>query len=196
MRALKAKPLKMAVIGTQRAGKTSLINRFQYDTFDKNTIATVGASFVLHLFETDSGDPLTFQIWDTAGQEKYRALGPIYYRDAACAVSVFDLTSQSSFEQMKVFIDQFREHCSDYVHIAIVGNKKDLYDSDGGVDLDSIRKWATGENYSFHLTSALTGDGVKDMFQDVARIVGGRINRSADTPSVDPASSGSRRQCC
>lgn len=195
MRALKTKPLKMAVVGTQRAGKTSLINRFHYDTFDKNTIATVGASFVLHLFETESGDPLTFQIWDTAGQEKYRALGPIYYRDAACAVAVFDLTSQSSFEEMKVFIAQFCENCADYVHIAVVGNKKDIYDETTGVEIGPIMEWAKSHSYTFYITSALTGDGVKEMFQDVAHIVGTRmkpVEAALDLPAERQQNSG----CC
>ena len=201
MRTVKQKPFKIAVVGTQEAGKTSLINRFHYDTFERNTIATVGASFVLHVFETESGDVLTFQIWDTAGQEKYRSLGPIYYRDAVCAISVFDLTSAQSFEEMKDFIDEFSEHCIGYVHIAVVGNKKDLCThtsiQDGGVNIEKARQWATDLGYSFHLTSALTGEGVESMFQSVAEAVGGVVKspKGSQAVNLNSSSNGSSR-CC
>ena len=95
----KAKVSKMALIGTQRVGKTSLLTKFHFGTFDKNTIATVGASFILHQFKIN-GEEVSFQIWDTAGQERYRSLAPIYYRDASCAIAVFDLSAPDSFEKM------------------------------------------------------------------------------------------------
>ena len=163
-------PFKLTLIGTQKVGKTSLLSKFHFGTFEKNTVATVGASFVVHRFSV-LGKDYQFQIWDTAGQERYRSLGPIYYRDASCALSVFDLTSIESFEEMKIYINQFKLHCSNYVHIAIIGNKLDLIEEKSTIETDKIQNWAKKEGFSFHLTSALTGEGVNHMFQSIAEIV-------------------------
>ncbi|OHT01990.1 small GTP-binding protein [Tritrichomonas foetus] len=162
--------LKLALIGPQRVGKTSLLTRFHLGTFELTTTATVGASFIVHTFVID-GKEVSFQIWDTAGQERYRSLGPIYYRDSACAICVFDLTSPQSFEDMKAYISQFQTHCSDYIHIGIVGNKFDLYQKSGGIDLDIVQNYVKSEGFTFYKTSACTGENVKSMFQDIATII-------------------------
>lgn len=192
----KKKPLKLAMIGPQKAGKTSVINRFHNGSFDKNTIATVGASFITHVFEFDN-QSTTCQIWDTAGQEKYRSLGPIYYRDAVCALSMFDLTSNESFDEMKLFLTQFRDHCNDYVHIAIIGNKKDIYNPETGVDLDIVRNWVTGQGWSFHLTSARTGEGVRELFQETVETVVDRMReRKQITVATLAETEGRSEGCC
>jgi len=170
---------KVALVGTQKVGKTSLLNKFHFGTFDKNTVTTVGASFIVHKFNIEGKD-ISFQIWDTAGQERYRSLGPIYYRDASCALSVFDTTSSESFEDMKIYINQFKAYCSDFVHIAVIGNKFDLFQESGGMDLVAIRQWAQREGFSFHLTSALTGEGVSESFQDIALTVVSRQKEKHD----------------
>ena len=161
---------KMALIGTQRVGKTSLLNKLHFGTFEKNTIATVGASFILQQFLINDIE-ISFQIWDTAGQERYRSLGPIYYRDASCAIAVFDLTSITSFEEMKIYIEQFKINCIEINHIAIIGNKLDLFKNEGGVDILLIEKWSKNEGYSFFKVSAATGEGIIDSFQSIAEIV-------------------------
>lgn len=190
----KRKPIKLAMIGPQKAGKTSVINRFHKGTFDSHTIATVGASFVVHVFEVE-GQQISCQIWDTAGQEKYRSLGPIYYRDAVCALSMFDLTSSESFDEMKLFLNQFCDNCSDYVHIAIIGNKVDVYEPESGVDIDTVKNWALGQGWSFHLTSALTGQGVTDLFQSSVELVAERMReRNQVTLTLD--SRGSHDDSC
>ena len=141
------------------------------------TIATVGASFILHLFMFD-GIETTIQIWDTGGQERYRSLGPIYYRDGSCAIAVFDLTSQQSFQELKLYISQFQQHSIDYLHIAIVGNKYDRYLTEGGVKIDDIEQWAMSKGFSFYKTSALTGEGVSNMFNSVADLIIQKSNSS------------------
>lgn len=189
------KPFKLAVIGTQRVGKTSIIQRFHFGTFEKNTIATVGASFILHNFSIDGND-VSFQIWDTAGQEKYRSLGPIYYRDASCAIAVFDLTSEDSIEYMKVFINQFKQHCSDFVHMAIVGNKKDLYVAGKGANAAKVQQWAKSEGYSYYETSALTGDGVEDMFTEIANVVAKKSKQKVMNEAVKIDGNKEENSCC
>lgn len=191
----KTKVLKMALIGTQRVGKTSLLTKLHFGTFEKNTIATVGASFILHSFKIN-GEDISFQIWDTAGQERYRSLAPIYYRDASCAIAVFDLSVPESFEEMKIYVDQFKNHCTDYNHIAVIGNKLDLFQNSGGVDVAQIEKWAKQEGFSFHKTSASTGEGVNEAFQNIAESVSQKLVVSANQDNVNLEESKKGGGCC
>lgn len=191
----RAKTLKMALIGTQRVGKTSLLTKFHFGNFEKNTIATVGASFILHTFKINDAD-VSFQIWDTAGQERYRSLAPIYYRDALCAIAVFDLTLPNTFDEMKIYVDQFKQHCSDYYHIAIVGNKLDLVPQAGSVDVQAIEKWAKSEGFSFHKTSASTGEGVSETFQHIAETVANKMSNQSVNEAVDLEETTEKKKCC
>ena len=191
----KTKVLKMALIGTQRVGKTSLLTKLHFGTFEKNTIATVGASFILHSFKIN-GEDISFQIWDTAGQERYRSLAPIYYRDASCAIAVFDLSVPESFEEMKIYVDQFKNHCTDYNHIAVIGHKLDLFQNSGGVDVAQIEKWAKQEGFSFHKTSASTGEGVNEAFQNIAESVSQKLVVSANQDNVNLEESKKGGGCC
>ena len=80
----------VVLVGDTEVGKTSIIKNFVHDSFDSEQKSTIGALF--HTFKTEiKGQPITIQIWDTAGQEKYRSLGPIYYRKAQAAIVVYDV---------------------------------------------------------------------------------------------------------
>jgi small GTP-binding protein len=175
-----AQALKLVVIGPQRTGKTSLINTFHYGRLQSHIAPTVGACSVVHAF-TIKEETVSFQLWDTAGQEKYRSLSPMFYRDSAGAIAVFDLSVESSLDEAHDFIDHFRENASGWCHIALVGNKSDLVPV---VDVSAAQKWAADQKYSFHCASALTGDGVQQMFQEVAEIVFG-LSASTDVQRSD-----------
>ena len=70
---------------------------------------------------------LKLQIWDTAGQEKYRSVTPIYYRDAAAAICVFDVTSKQSLEDAEKWVEDLRQYAPPHMILALAGNKCDLY---------------------------------------------------------------------
>ena len=97
-------------------GKTSILTRFTYEKFNDYSEPTLGAAFItkkhtlpnnrlIELREAAACTPLPTQIWDTAGQEKYRSIAPIYYREAKIALCVYDITSQRSFEVMKKWVE-------------------------------------------------------------------------------------------
>ena len=81
------------------------------------------------MHQLKNGDRVTFEIWDTAGQERYRSIAKIYYKDAKVVLAVYDVTSMTSFEEMKHWIDEVRNNSGKNVRIIIVGNKIDLVDS-------------------------------------------------------------------
>ena len=97
------KTLKVVLIGESGVGKTSIISRFINDTFDEGSMTTTGASYATKdiVFENYQNQVIKFEIWDTAGQEKYRALTSIFYKDAAIAILVYDITNEDSFKELQ-----------------------------------------------------------------------------------------------
>ena len=95
-----AKTIKVVILGESGVGKTSIISRFINDTFDEELVTTTGASYVSKSMKFDKNQVLNFEIWDTAGQEKYRSLTQIFYKDASIAILVYDITNKDSFEEL------------------------------------------------------------------------------------------------
>ena len=107
-----AKVCKVVLLGESGVGKTCIIERFVDDIFEEGKILTSIASFrsKIMTFEKFQGKSIKFEIWDTAGQEKYRALNRIFYKDAGAAILVYDITKKESFEQIqKYWYNQMQE---------------------------------------------------------------------------------------
>jgi small GTP-binding protein len=92
-------------------GKTSIISRYINNTFQSNNMSTTGATFAAKTMYFDNHDKnVKFEIWDTAGQEKYRSLTKIFYKDASVAILVYDICRKQSFEDIKNFwLGQLKE---------------------------------------------------------------------------------------
>ena len=107
-----AQTCKVVLLGESGVGKTCIIARFINNTFEENLISTTGASYAgkTMTFDDFGGKSIKFEIWDTAGQEKYRSLTKIFYKDAGAAILVYDITRKESFEEMqKYWINQIKE---------------------------------------------------------------------------------------
>ena len=110
----------------------------------------MGAAFSEKIFEYESGKSLRLQIWDTAGQEKYRSIAKIYYQDAKIAILVYDVTNSSPFESMQGWAEEVRSTAPKGVVLAVVGNKIDLLDNVGHEFTDSA-KYENVKNYAHSL---------------------------------------------
>ena len=109
-----------------------------------------------------------FEIWDTAGQERYRSLAPMYYRGAACAVVVYDITNPDSFAGAKSWVKELQRRGDANVVIALAGNKADL-ESRRKVEFEEANAYAE-ENGILHLeTSAKNANNVKALFVEIAK---------------------------
>ncbi|KAJ8923223.1 hypothetical protein NQ315_001778 [Exocentrus adspersus] len=156
---------KLVFLGEQSVGKTSLITRFMYDSFDTTYQATVGIDFLSKTVYLKDRT-VRLQLWDTAGQERFRSLIPSYIRDSAVAVVVYDISNMKSFEQTERWIEEVRRERGTNVIIILVGNK---------VDLEDVREVATekAEQLAKHLnilfieTSAKIGYNIKQMFRRI-----------------------------
>ncbi|NXN93603.1 RAB36 protein, partial [Rhinopomastus cyanomelas] len=162
---------KVVVVGDLYVGKTSLISRFCKDNFDRDYKATIGVDFEIERFEI-IGIPYHLQIWDTAGQEKFKCIASAYYRGAEVIITVFDLADIQTLDHTKQWLkDALRENEPDSSFIFLVGTKKDLV-SDAvceRTELDAIR-FANEMQAEYWAVSAKTGENVKEFFSRVAAL--------------------------
>ena len=162
-------PCKVLMLGAASTGKTSLTRRIVYNKFDEDAKPTLGAGIL-----TTTLCDVKLNIWDTAGQENYRSLARVYYRDAQCAIIVFDISKPSTFDEISYWVSEiqqsyqsFQEYCS----LFLVGNKIDLFE-DGCIMNDTTataRKFAEVNEIMYFETSAKTGYGVRELFENVAQ---------------------------
>ncbi|XP_039618306.1 ras-related protein Rab-6B isoform X1 [Erpetoichthys calabaricus] len=167
---------KLVFLGEQSVGKTSLITRFMYDSFDNTYQATIGIDFLSKTMYLEDRTLLEHQVrlqlWDTAGQERFRSLIPSYIRDSTVAVVVYDITNINSFQQTSKWIDDVRTERGSDVIIMLVGNKTDLADK-RQITIEQGEKKAKELNVMFIETSAKTGYNVKQLFRRVAAALPG-----------------------
>jgi len=162
---------KLVFLGEQSVGKTSLITRFMYDSFDNTYQATIGIDFLSKTMYLEDRT-VRLQLWDTAGQERFRSLIPSYIRDSTVAVVVYDITNMNSFQQTSKWIDDVRTERGSDVIIMLVGNKTDLSDK-RQVAIDEGEKKARELNVMFIESSAKSGYNVKQLFRRVAAALPG-----------------------
>jgi small GTP-binding protein len=165
---------KLVFLGDQSVGKTSIITRFMYDTFDSTYQATIGIDFLSKTMYLEDRT-VRLQLWDTAGQERFRSLIPSYIRDSSVAVVVYDITDRTSFLNTGKWIDDVRTERGQDVIIMLVGNKTDLADK-RQVSIEEGEAKAKELNVMFIETSAKAGYNVKQLFRRVAAALPGMEN--------------------
>ncbi|KAH0790774.1 small GTP-binding protein [Histomonas meleagridis] len=171
---------RVILIGNPSVGKTALINCLLKQESTDNYEPTIGAAFYNYTKKI-KGEEFSIQIWDTAGQEQYRSLGPIYYRNARAAIFVYDVNSVSTFEGIPTWLEAFKNSVGRSSVLYLVGNKVDLVQGSSKVDEATALKYAEENDFTFFQTSALTGLNVDRLFQNV-------MHRLASEPSVQISS--------
>jgi len=159
---------KLVLLGESAVGKSSLVLRFVKDQFDDYRESTIGAAFLTQTVTLDDHTTVKFEIWDTAGQERYKSLAPMYYRNANCAVVVYDITQSSSLEKARTWIRELQRQADPNIVIALCGNKSDLA-ARRQVSQEEAKKYAEEEGLMWAETSAKTGEGVTEVFTAIAK---------------------------
>eukprot|EP00887_Chlorella_sp_A99_P001846 scaffold19.g1846.t1 len=133
---------KVVLLGDSGVGKSSLLLRQARGQFSEECNATVGAAFSPLSLRLDDGTVVKFEVWDTAGQERYASLAPLYYRGAAAAVLVYDLSRPASLERAKHWASELRRNAGNAKLVVLVGNKSDLVDAGGAVGQKEAEEYA------------------------------------------------------
>ncbi|RPA97406.1 ras-domain-containing protein [Choiromyces venosus 120613-1] len=165
---------KLVLLGESAVGKSSLVLRFVKDQFDDYRESTIGAAFLTQTIALDETTTIKFEIWDTAGQERYKSLAPMYYRNANCAVVVYDITQASSLDKAKAWVKELQRQANENIVIALAGNKLDLASQPGSpskraVETAEAEAYAREAGLLFFETSAKTAENVKELFTAIAK---------------------------
>ena len=143
---------KVIFIGESGVGKTSLIKVSVGQEFDYQHTLTLTASYFPKKFFYNN-QKFTFNLWDTIGQEKYRALTKMFFKDSNIVILVYDITNRKSFENLDFWLDQVKNEIGEDFILAIVGNKSDLYYEEE-ISEEKGKEYAEKKNAHFKLCSA------------------------------------------
>ena len=168
---------KLVFLGEQSVGKTSLITRFMYDTFDGNYQATIGIDFLSKTMYLDDRT-VRLQLWDTAGQERFHTITSSYYRGAHGIIVVYDVTDEPTFANVKQWLQEIERYACEGVNKLLVGNKADLTSSKA-VDFDAAKQLADELGIPFLETSAKDATNVEQAFLTMAKQIKDRMGVSA-----------------
>jgi len=153
---------KLIFLGDQSVGKSCILNRFMNDTFSEDYQATIGLDFQSKNVQIDNQD-IYLLLYDTAGQEKFRSLIPMYTRDSNIILLVYDITCKDSFIHLPDWLKDLTNIKKDEVIFALVGNKIDL-DEKREVSIEEGQKIAEENNFIFQEVSAKKGIGFSELF--------------------------------
>lgn len=158
---------KVVFMGDSGVGKSSIAERIVNDVFSLGTEATIGASYFSKILSKDN-KIYNFNIWDTAGQEKYHCLVPLYYKNCDAAMIVYDITNKKSYLAAKKRIPELRKN-SNVSAIMLIGNKTDLRDRQ--VTKSEAQLFSSDNNVLFLETSAKTAFHTKDILENILDVL-------------------------
>ena len=157
---------KLILIGNSGVGKSCILQRYIRHSFEESYKCTIGVDFLMKSVIIN-GITVKLQLWDTAGQEKYKSMVSSYYRGANVALIVFDLTSRPSFDALPLWIENFYKNGPEQKNIILIGNKKDLVD-ERQVTQEEAEMFAETNNMIYFETSAKDGDNIDYVFNYAA----------------------------
>ena len=161
------KSCKVCLLGNSGSGKSSIIERLINNDFTEDSQSTTCSNYSKKVINTQSGE-IQLNIWDTAGQEKYRSLSKLFYKDAYIVCFVYDITQKSSFEDIKnIWFPDLQKFGEKYTVLGLTGSKSDKY-LEQEVTEEEGRKYAEEIDAIFMQTSAKNGTGINQLFEQLA----------------------------
>ncbi|CAO3591284.1 unnamed protein product [Absidia cylindrospora] len=163
--------IKYIIVGDSGVGKSCLLIQFTDKRFNAGRELTIGVEFGTRFISVDDKQ-IKLQIWDTAGQESFRSITQSYYRGAAGALLVYDISRRESFEHISTWLADVRRHANPHTTIVLVGNKSDLDESKRQVTSEEAERFAKENGIALFLeTSAKSASNVEEVFVKTAENV-------------------------
>ena len=161
--------VKICLLGDVSVGKTSIASRFCKNVFSENYINTIGGAYQQQNIVLNNGAKMKLHIWDTSGQDRFRSMTNLYYRDAQVAILTYDVTNEASLESLDYWLKELNDKVDqDNMLLCLAGNKNDVNPNEKKVPTAKGKEYADAHNMVFFETSAKTGTGVKELFQAIA----------------------------
>ena len=168
--------LKFIIVGDQSVGKTNILHRYAKGIFSSEYHITIGMDFLSQNIELNN-NIFHLQLWDTAGSEKFRSVTRGYFSNSACAIVVYDITNEKSFESVKEWVEECKLYTNKTIHLVLVGNKNDLNEK-RKITKEQGKELATEYGMEFYESSALTGDNINEIFVDSCKIIDNNIKNN------------------
>jgi len=178
------------IIGDSGVGKTAILSKYVKGIFPVAPAPTIAIEFATKIIQIKEGGYIKAQIWDSAGQERYKAIVAGHYRRAAGALIVYDVTKRSTFEHATSWLQNIKEMAEKNCITYLVGNKVDLVDineKNREVSIEEAQKYAKENGLKFYEASALTNVRINDCFEDLLqeiynerRKIKGNLNEPID----------------
>ncbi len=156
---------KIVIIGDTYVGKTNILSRYISNEFDPNSNSTIGVELTTKTYNFDNND-VKVQIWDTAGQEKYRSITSSYYKGAQGCLLVYDITKKKSFDNIDKWYSELKSNSDEKIYTMLLGNKSDL-EENREVSIEEAEKKAKNFNIAFMETSAYNGNNINKAFNEL-----------------------------
>ena len=186
---------KVLLLGDSTVGKTCFLMKYTDKTFQDIHMATIGLDYRLRSMRLQSGKNIKLQIWDTAGQDRFRAITKNYYKGSRGIILIYDVTNRQTFENVKTWVNQIREEAAPNVIIYIAGNKIDM-EEERKVEKDEGEKLAEELEFPFVETSAKNGININETFEDLVERIDKVYGNLPQKPAKNKLYKAKGKGCC
>ena len=169
---------KIVIIGDSGVGKSNILSRYVRDEFSIDTKATVGVEFGSKIISINN-QQIKMQIWDTAGQEKYKSVSSIYYKGAKGALLVYDISRKETFNNLNRWVNEIKNNSDENINILLIGNKCDLEEGRQISQEEAFEK-AKEINAGFLEVSALQAVNIEKAFKYLIQQIYSKNNNRID----------------
>ena len=190
---------KVLLLGDSTVGKTCFLLRYCDKTFQDAHLSTIGLDYRLKSMTLKNNKTVKLQIWDTAGQDRFRAITKNYYKSANGLILIYDVTNLQTYENVKNWIAQIKEESDPNVVIYLAANKIDLQDELKVVQTEDGQKMADEYHIPFFETSAKEGINVNEIFQDLVENVDevySKLEKPKDQRNKLYDGTNKKKRCC
>ena len=189
---------KILLLGDSEVGKSCFLMRYSDNVFVENYISTIGLDYKLKYIQIESGEIIKVQLWDTAGQDRYRTIAKNYYKGSHGILLLYDVTKKESFDNIKEWIKQIREEVSEKTIVFLVGNKIDKTEN-RKVSTEEGAKLAQEYKLPFYEGSAKSGENIEDIFNALYKKIGEvytEFSKSNGRKLNQGKTKDKKRKCC
>ena len=160
---------KVVFLGDAGVGKSSICQRYVNNRINETYEVTIGGAYLQQKVTLKNGSTLRLHLWDTGGEERFKAMTPLYYRDANAAILVYDVSDMKTFRSLEDWVKELDSKVKqDNLTLVMAANKCDIDNESKKVSYEMAKKFADNNNMFFFELSALKGTGIADMFKNMS----------------------------